>query len=210
MPDVLNVKIRTEVGRNATKKVRHAGRVPAVVYGHGQESVSLSVPEEELQALIRHGARLLDLRGDVTDTALIREVQWDSLGKNVLHFDLVRVSATEMVTITLPIELRGVAPGTREGGSIVQIAHEVEIECSVAAIPDKIGVSLNALQLGGAIKMSEVSLPPEVKLLSDPDQIVVQCAAPLEPLEEEAPAAAAAGEPEVIGRKAEEEEGEEE
>lgn len=211
MPDVLNVEIRQQVGKAATKKVRKAGRVPAVLYGHGKESVSLSVSGEQLGALIRHGGKLVDLQGDVADTALIRQLQWDSLGKVVVHFDLIRVSASESVSITLPIELRGTAAGSREGGIVVHVAHDIEIECPVSVIPDKVGVSVNALVLGASIKMADVELPAGAKLLSDPDQIIVQCVAPMEVPEEGTAAAAPAGveEPEIIGRKAEAEEEEE-
>jgi large subunit ribosomal protein L25 len=211
MPDVLKVQIRKEVGKAATKKVRKAGQVPAVLYGHGEQTVSLAVLHEELDALIRHHGRLVELAGDITDTALIREVQWDALGKDVLHCDLIRVSASETVTIRLPIELRGTAPGTREGGVVVLVAHDIEIECPVSAIPEKVGVNINALSLGGAIKMANVELPAAAKLLSDPEQIVVHCQKPLEMLEEGAAPAVVAesGEPEVIGRKAEDEEDEE-
>jgi large subunit ribosomal protein L25 len=211
MPDVLKVQIRKEVGKAATKKVRKAGQVPAVLYGHGEQTVSLAVGQEELDALIRHHGRLVELTGDVADTALIREVQWDALGKDVLHCDLVRVSATESVTIRLTIELKGTAPGTREGGVVVLVAHDIEIECPVSAIPERVGVNINALQLGGAIKMADVELPAAAKLLSDPEQIVVHCQKPLELPEEGAAAAAGeTAEPEIIGRKAEGEEEEEE
>ena len=209
MPDVLQVEIRKEVGKSATKKVRKSGRVPAVLYGHGKESVSVSVSTEQLGALIRHGGKLVDLQGEVADTALIRQVQWDAMGKAVVHFDLVRVSATESVEIKLPIELRGTAIGTREGGIVVFVAHDIEIQCPALAIPDKIAVNINGLQLAGSIKMADVELPAGATLLSDPEQIVVQCVAPMEALDEDATAAGGA-EPEIIGRKAEdEEEGEE-
>jgi large subunit ribosomal protein L25 len=209
MPDMLHAVIRPQVGKAATKKVRKAGRTPAVLYGHGKENLSISVATEQFNALIRHGGKLVDLRGEVMDTALIREIQWDTLGKAVVHFDLVRVSATDTVRISLPIELRGTAAGARDGGVVVNVAHDIEIECPVSVIPDKVSVHINALQLGSAIKMSEIELPAGAVLLSEPDQIVVQCVAPAEQPEEEAPAAAAPGEPEVIGRKAEEEEQEE-
>ena len=209
MPDVLQVEIRKEVGKSATKKVRKSGRVPAVLYGHGKESVSVSVSTEQLGALIRHGGKLVDLQGEVADTALIRQVQWDSMGKAVVHVDLVRVSATESVEIKLPIELRGTAIGTRDGGIVVHVAHDIEIECPALAIPDRVAVNINTLQLGGSIKMGDVELPAGATLLSDAEQIVVQCVAPMESLDEDA-AAAGGAEPEIIGRKAEdEEEGEE-
>ena len=205
MTEVLDVKIRDQVGTRGAKRVRKAGNIPAVLYGHGSENVNLAVPAEQLEAALRHGSQLVELRGDVQDTALIREVQWDTFGMRVLHLDFVRVSAQERVEVTVSLELRGEAPGAKEGGMVEQVAHEIEIECPASAIPDKIGVRVHELTLGGTIKMSDVPLPEDWRLLSDPDEIVVHCVAPAE-APEEAAEAAEAGEPEVIGRTAGEQE----
>jgi large subunit ribosomal protein L25 len=169
--------------------------------------VSLSVPFEQVQAAVRHGSRVVELRGDVQETVLISEVQWDSLGMDILHLDLTRVSATESIQVTLPLELRGEAPGTREGGMLEHLTHEIEIECSAAALPDRMEVSINSLHVGDAIKMGDLELPDGVTLLSDPDGVVVHCIAITPVEEEEAAAVAEVGEPEVIGRKEEAEEG---
>ncbi len=209
MSEVLQVKVREETGSNAVKRVRRAGYVPAVLYGHQEANVKLSVPSDQIHAAIRHGSRIVELQGEVTDTALIRDVQWDSLGVDVLHLDLTRVSATEKIQVTLPLELRGEAPGAREGGMIEHLIHEIEIECSAASLPDRIEVRISALHIGGSIKMGEIPLPEGVDLLSDPDGMVVHCVAVTAPPEEEEVAVAEPGEPEVIGRKAEEQEGEE-
>jgi ribosomal protein L25 (general stress protein Ctc) len=80
MAEVLQVKVRDEAGSNAVKRVRRAGNVPAVLYGHREANVSPSVPSDQLHAAIRHGAKMVELQGDISDTALIREVQWDALG----------------------------------------------------------------------------------------------------------------------------------
>jgi large subunit ribosomal protein L25 len=202
---MLNVKIREEVGSNAAKRVRKAGSVPAVLYGHGGENVNLALPVEELNAAIRHGSKLVDLKGDVDQTALIREVQWDTFGMDVLHVDLTRISAGEMVQIAVPLELRGESPGAREGGMVEHLAHEIQLECPASSIPEKIEVSINSLELSEAIKMADVELPHDVKLLSNADAVVVHCSAPVEEPEEE-PEAVVAAEPEMIGRKADEEE----
>jgi large subunit ribosomal protein L25 len=206
MAEVLQVKVRDEAGSNAVKRVRRAGNVPAVLYGHREANVSLSVPSDQLHAAIRHGAKMVELQGDISDTALIREVQWDALGHRVLHIDLTRVSATEKVRVTIPVELRGEAPGVRQGGMIEHMVHEVEIECPAASLPERIEVNINALQVGDAIKLGDLKLPEGVVLLGDEDDMVVHCLAVAEMSEEEEAAAAEAGEPEIIGRKAEEEE----
>jgi large subunit ribosomal protein L25 len=205
MPDTLNVNIREEVGSNAAKRVRKAGCVPAVLYGHGGENMNLALPAEELNAAIRHGSRLVHLKGDIDQTALIREVQWDTFCTQVLHVDLTRVSAGETVQVAVPLELRGEAPGAREGGMIEHVAHEIQLECPASSIPDKIEVSINSLGLSEAIKMTDVQLPQDAKLLSNADTVVAQCSAPVEVAEEELEAAEPA-EPEMIGRRAAEEE----
>jgi large subunit ribosomal protein L25 len=211
MRAVLNAAVRTEVGSNAVKKVRKAGRVPAILYGHGEQNVNLSLCAEELHSVLRHGAKLVDLKGDVADTALVRGVQWNAYGTDVLHVDLTRVSAEERVHVSVPLETRGTAAGAKEGGIVELVVHEVEIECPAGSIPDKIEVRVHELHVGQSLKAGEIPLPEGVRLLVDPDMIVVHCVG--RTLEEEELGAEAAGEvaePEVIGRKGKAEEEEEE
>ena len=156
MRAVLNASVRTEVGSNGVKKVRKAGRVPAVLYGHGQENVNLSVCAEELHAVLRHGARLVDLQGDVSDTALVRDLQWNTYGTDVLHVDLARVSAEERVHVNVPLETRGTAAGAHEGGIVELVMHEIEIECPAGSIPDKIAVRVHDLHVGHSLKAGEI------------------------------------------------------
>jgi len=203
MTDVLNVQIREQIGTNAVKKVRSAGFTPAVLYGHGQASVSLSVPQDQLQAAIRHGSQLVELQGEVQDSALIREVQWDTFGHNVLHFDLVRVRAGEKVEVTVALTLRGEAPGIKDGGVVEHLLHEVEMECPAGSIPSEIEININHLELGDAVKVSDLELPSGASLVTDGDIVVVHCVEPTV-VEEEA-AEAVPGEPEVIGARDEEE-----
>jgi large subunit ribosomal protein L25 len=213
MRAVLNAMVRTEVGSNAVKKVRKAGQIPAVLYGHGEQNVNLSLAGEEVHSVIRHGSKLVDLKGDVVDTALIRGVQWSTFGTDVLHVDLARVSAEERVRVTVPVEVRGTAAGSKEGGVVELVLHDVEVECPAGSIPDKIEARVHELHVGDALKAGDIAVPEGVRLLVDPDLIIVHCVGRLSEEEEEAAAAAAAeaAEPEVIGRKGKaEEEGEEE
>jgi large subunit ribosomal protein L25 len=205
MPEQLTAQLRETRGSRRARRQRAAGSIPAVLYGHGKESISLSVPSDQMLAALRHGGHLVDLGGDVTQSALIRAVQWDSLGIHVLHVDFTRVVAGEVVEITLSVELKGNAPGVREGGVVEVHQHEIEIECPVGAIPDKLTVNINSLALGGEIRVKDVSLPEGAKALIDPDSIVVECVLPMAEPEEEAAPAPEAAEPEIIGRKAEEE-----
>jgi large subunit ribosomal protein L25 len=196
-------------GSRAARKLRAAGKVPGVVYGHKEATVSVSLSAEELLSAIAHKARVVDLKTDgALQKVLIRELQWDHLGMDLLHVDFARVSADERIEISVSIELRGTAPGVTAGGVMDQPLHALRVECPAISIPTSIRVSVAELQIDGAIHVRDVKVPPEVKVLDDPDAIVVQIKAPA--AEVEAAAEGATAEPEVIGRTAGEEEGGEE
>src|SRR4051812_15274460 len=212
MPETLNVKVRGETGSSRMRRLRNTGAIPAILYGHGEANVNLAVPSKELMAAVRHGGKLVTLKGDVSDSALIRSVQWDVYSKDIVHLDLMRVDLTELVNTTVRLELKGTPAGAAEGGVLQFIAHEIEIECPAASIPDKIVVSVLDLKLNAAIHVSDVKLPQAAKLITHGEDVVVQCVMPR--AEEEAPApgaeAATGIEPELIKKeKTEEEEGEE-
>ncbi|GIX01993.1 MAG: 50S ribosomal protein L25 [Thermogutta sp.] len=209
MIEQISVELRSPGGKRSNKRLRAAGKVPAILYGHKQENVCLSLPRDALAAAVRHGTRLIQLTGAVREQAYIKELQWDTWGKEILHVDLTRVTAHERVRTEVPIELRGDAPGVKEGGRLAQHLHSLQIECEVDKIPEKFVVLITELGLGGAITVKDIPLPEGAKALVDPDEVVVVCHAPAgeEEAEEAAPATGPA-EPEVIGRKkaAEEEE----
>lgn len=196
-------------GSRAARKLRKQGLVPAVLYGHKEATIPVALPGLELEKAIRHGVRVLDLdtAGQV-QKALIREVQWDHLGMELLHVDFARVAADERVVVSVPVEIRGTAPGIAAGGVLDQPIHSLSIECLAISMPESIRVNVGELQLGAAIHVKELVLPPGVKAMADPEAVVVHVT--LKQLEAEAapaaPAAAEAAEPEVIGRQRAEEE----
>jgi large subunit ribosomal protein L25 len=204
---------RESHGSRAARRLRKEGLVPAVVYGHKEATVSVSLPAAELEKAIRHGVRVLDLKTDgKLQKALIREVQWDHLGKDLLHVDFARVAADERVVLTVPLEIRGTAPGIAAGGVLDQPIHTLSVECLAIAVPESIRVNVSELQLDGTIHVRDLVLPEGVKAMADPDAVVVHVAQKqVEPEVAPAPAAAPeSAEPEVIGRqRAEEEEAEE-
>jgi large subunit ribosomal protein L25 len=200
MSESLQVEIREAIGKKRVRRLRASGTIPAVLYGEGRDTLSLSIPADQVAAALRHGARLVDLQGAVSEKAFLRELQWDTFGTNVLHIDLTRVSETTMLRIKVSVELRGSAVGINEGGVIELHVHELDIECRATRIPDKIVVNVNDLHLDGAITVADLRPPEGVEFLTDPETVVVACVAPRDE-EEEAPAAGGV-EPEVIGRKA--------
>jgi large subunit ribosomal protein L25 len=207
MAETFNVTKRADKGRQANKRLRRSGQVPAVLYGHGEASVSLAIKLDEVTSALKHSSKRVALAGEVTESALIREVQWDAFGIDVLHVDLMRVSDTDKVEIKITLELRGEAAGVREGGIVNFANHEIEIECPVAAIPEHLYINIANLHLGAAIHAGEVELPQGATLITDKNLVIVNCVAPHVEAEGAVPGAVA--EPELI-RKAKEEGAEEE
>jgi large subunit ribosomal protein L25 len=206
MADTLNVTMRDTRGKRNARRLRREGGVPAILYGHGEANQSLTVNGEEMSAVVRHGGRIVELKGAANEKAFIRALQWDTYGQHVLHVDFTRVSEHERVEVKVRVDLRGQAAGAKEGGVVEHYIHEIEVDCEALAIPDRIEVNISELKIGDVIKAADLRLPPDVKLISDPEAVVVQVVEARVEEEAEAAPAPAAAEPEVIGRKAEEEE----
>lgn len=205
MAEVINVEVRESRGKRNARRMRRSGAIPCVLYGHGEEVLSLAVPEDQIAAALRHGSRLVELRGAVNQRAFIRELQWDVYGTEVLHIDFARVALDEKVEVTVPIELRGEAPGIKEGGVVEVLLHEVELECPAVSIPEKLELNVNELQLNESLTVADLELPAGATVLGEADAVIAQCHLPAEaPEEEEVPGEGA--EPEIIGRAAGEEE----
>ncbi len=198
MIETIEVKAREAVGTTRVRKLRSQGLIPAVLYGHGEANVNLVIAREAMGGVIRHGTKMLALTGDVQDTALLREVQWDAYGVEILHVDLARVSKDEAVEVTLPVELHGEAPGLGEGGQMKFTTHELTIRCPAGSIPEHIVVSVAGLHLGQSIHASEVKLPEGATMVTAGSVVVVQVAQPTVVGEE---TAATAAEPELIRKE---------
>jgi len=199
----LNVEIRQLHGKRRNRRLRAGGSVPAILYGHKQDVVSLTLAQDEIAAVVRGGNRFVSLQGAVSEQAFIKECQWDTWGTSILHVDFARVSAHEKIRVTVAIELRGESPGTKDGGVVKHTLHSVELECEAASVPDKLEVNINNLVFNQTLHVSDLVLPPGAKVLADPTAVVVSCSPPVEVSEETAEAGD--NEPEIIGRKKAEE-----
>ncbi len=208
MAEALNVKKRETRGKRNAKRMRHAGTIPAILYGHGEENQSLVVVADEMASVVRHGGRVVELKGAVNEKAFIRAMQWDVYGTHVMHVDFTRVSEHERVEVKVSVELRGQSPGVKDGGAIEHVVHEIEIDCEALSIPEKIEVNISELKIDDSITAGELKLPAGMTLLSDPDDVIVHCVVHRD--EEEEGVEGGTAEPEVIGRKAGEEEESEE
>jgi large subunit ribosomal protein L25 len=199
-------------GTRVARRLRKSGRIPAVIYGHKQAVVPVTLGHDDVLRMVKSPSHLAELDlGGTTETVLIREVQWDHLGKEVLHLDFARVSAEEVIETEVPVEIRGHAAGTTSGGIVEHLVHSLSIKCRAGAIPDSIKVDISGLELDQGIHVRDLALPPDVTVDADPDlllvHIVTRAAAP-EPTEAAA-AAEAQTQPEVIKpeRKEKEKEG---
>jgi large subunit ribosomal protein L25 len=202
----VSARQRSELGSRANKRLRDSGFIPGVIYGHKEAVIPVTLPRKEISGHLNHGTHLFDLALDGhNEKVLIKEVQYDHLGQEVIHVDFARVSLDEKVEITVTLELKGTPKGEAEGGVLQQIVSELEIECLVTDIPEMIRHNVSDLELNSVLHIKDLHLPPGVRILQDEDLIVatvreIQEAAPTEVAE------AAPGEPEVIGRKLTDEE----
>jgi large subunit ribosomal protein L25 len=175
----LTVHSRTETGSRAAAKLRKTGKIPAVVYGHNEPTVKIAVDAVELNRAIRVlNARTFTLEvNGKTDTVLIKELQWDHLGNEMIHVDFERHDLKEKVRVVVPIELRN-SPKTMSGGVLDQPMHQLHVLCSLTDRPDSIRVDILNLTLGRPIHVRELTLPPGVVAHDRPELVVVQIKLP--------------------------------
>jgi large subunit ribosomal protein L25 len=199
----LKAETRPGLGSRATKRLRDSGFIPGVVYGHKEAVVPVTLPKKELSTHLAKGAHVFDLSLDgKSEKVLVKDVQFDHLGIEVLHVDFARVSLDERVEVTVPLELKGTPKGEADGGVLQQIVAELEIECVVTDIPDLITHNVSEMGIDDVVHIKDLKLPAGAKALQDEDLIVAM----VKVIEEDAATAAAEGEtaePEVIGRKPE-------
>jgi large subunit ribosomal protein L25 len=195
----LTAKVRGELGSRRNKRLRDAGFVPGVIYGHKEAVVPVTVPKKELVGHLNHGAHLFNLALDgKSENVLVKDVQYDHLGIEVLHVDFTRVDLHERVEVTVPLILKGEPKGEAEGGVLTQVISDIQIECLVTQIPEDIRHNVSDMGLNDVVHIADLKLPDGVRAIQDPDQIV----ATVKEVVEEAPAEVAEGaaEPEVIGK----------
>src|SRR5262245_47915035 len=212
----LGAQPRTVGGKGASRKLRATGRVPAVVYGHGEQTRSLTVDAHELDRLfsaIHRENTIINLRieGEKADVrALVREVQAHPVKGDVLHVDFYQIHAGERITVEVPITLTGTPEGVKLGGILQHALDELEIRCVSDNIPTEITVEVGHLGIGDSIHVSDIALPEGVELLVDGERTICSVIAPTVvaaegPAEGAEAAAAAPAEPEVIRRRKEDE-----
>jgi len=204
---------RTLTRRGGSKKLRAAGRIPAVIYGSKTKPQNLEVDRKALEDLIHHSVSenvLVDLTVDKESgkrLALVQEVQHLSLTGQVLHIDLHEISENEKVTVMVPVEPTGEAVGVKTGGGVLEhVLFKVKVRCLPRDLPEAIHVDVTNLEIGKAIHIGDMQPPAGVEILGDKHISVLAVAAPVTEAEEQAAEAALAtpGEVEMIKEKKEE------
>lgn len=207
----LKASIRENIGTRNASRLRDKGKLPVIVYGHKQEPVSITLDTHEFVENLHHGHRIFEVEVDgKKDTMLVKDLQYDHLGKTVIHADLMRVNLSERVKVEVMVELRGTAAGTHMGGIVEEMMNAIEIECEVRNIPEILPVNIKDLGFNEVLHAGQIELPEGFVLVTDPDAVVVSChetkAAAV--VEEEAieieEGAEETAEPEVITEKKEE------
>ena len=205
----LSAETRTDTGKGVARKLRAAGRVPGVIYGHAREAQGLSVVARDLEKLlsgISTSSTVVELSlGGGKSNTLIREIQRHPFKKVILHIDFQELVAGEKVTVDVPLVFVGTPEGVRLSGALLeQIVHSIEILVDPANIPNHVDVDVSHLAMGHSLHVRDLKLPEGVEVLTDEDTTVCACVAPRAAVEAatEEPGAA---EPELI-RKAKEDE----
>jgi large subunit ribosomal protein L25 len=202
---------RTGSGKGVARKLRRAGRIPAVYYGRGEEPIVLEIGLRELEEVIAKsegGNVIVDLKVDGDQTAdrkaLIREIQRDPVGGAILHLDFQHISLTERIVVEVPIILVGTPVGVKDGGGILEhLLREVEVECLPTDIPSRLEVDVSALAIGDSLHVSDIRAE-RVEIQTEADRAIATVVPPTV-LEEPKPAEEAAPtEPELVKEKKEE------
>lgn len=198
--------------RGDLRKIREAGKVPAVVYGYGTKNVSVKVDEVEFIKLIREVGRngVIELGvGSKQIKVMVSDYQYDSLKNQITHIDFLAINMTEERTVEVPVHLIGEAPGAKEGGVVEQPLFNLEITATPDSIPEYIEVDISELNINDSLSVADVKVSGDFTIENEAEDTIVSVVAPTEgPTEEEIEAMEGAStqeEPEVVGESSEEE-----
>jgi large subunit ribosomal protein L25 len=194
----LKAEKREDSGKGAARKLRAAGRVPAVLYGHGVGPMAVSVDARDLFHVL-HGSAgtnvLVDLQVDgAQHLSLPRVIQRDHVRGRYLHVDFLAVRRDETVTVSVPVRVVGESPGVKAGGVIEHHLWELQVECLPGDVPDGIEADVSKLQVGDSLRVADLLPPQGVSVLTPLEDSVIAVVIPQVRVVEEVEAAAEEGE----------------
>ncbi|HLS20501.1 MAG TPA: 50S ribosomal protein L25/general stress protein Ctc [Bacillota bacterium] len=209
----LKAKQREDLKSSATKALRQAGQIPAVVYGKDKESTTISVDSLELIRTVREEGQnaiiSLDIEDSKTVDVMLYDYQMHPVKDEVTHADFYIVDLTEEMDVEVIVRLEGEAEGAREGGILQQPLFELQVRATPRAIPEEIVIDVSTLEIGDTITVADIQVEGDYTILDEPDTAVATVLPPEEEVEEEAADVDLSIEPEVVGAEEDEEDVEE-
>jgi large subunit ribosomal protein L25 len=211
MPTVIAAQLRTPGGKNVNRRLRQAGKIPAVIYGPGNQPIVVTVDPHDVSTILhsesgRNTIFAISVDGVEQSKAMVKDYQLDPVQGKLIHTDFLEIAMDRLLELTVNVEIVGEAEGVKLDGGIMDIVtRSIEVECLPSDIPESIKVDVSHLKINDYIRVKNIQADAKVKILSDPELVVVTI---VPPIKEEVPeeAAVAAAEPEVIkkGKVAEE------
>jgi len=184
-------ELRSSRGKNASRRLRSLGKIPAILYGQKEESLSLSLDPRNLQAILHSASGhntifSLEVKDRGTTSVMMKDWQFDPIKETLLHADLLRIAMDKVLQIDVPIVAVGLARGVKDQGGILELVlRQLEIQCLPTEIPDHISVDVSDLEIGSNVRVSDLLVDSKLKVLSDSDLVVAHVIAPKEEQEEE-------------------------
>jgi len=215
MPTVIEAQLRTPGGKNANKRLRKSGKMPAVVYGPGKQPVVISVDPTAVKTILhsetgKNTIFAVNVDGADQGNAMVKDYQLDPVYGDLIHADFLEIAMDRLIVVTVNIEAVGEAEGVKLTGGIMDlVTRSIEIECFPSDIPESIKVDVSSLKINDYIRVKNIQADAKIKILTDPEVVIVTI---VPPQKEEVPAEAAPTtvEPEVIKKGKVVEEGAEE
>jgi large subunit ribosomal protein L25 len=203
MPTVIAAQLRTPGGKNVNRRIRKAGKIPAVIYGPGKPPIVVSVDPNDVKTILysesgRNTIFTISVDGSEQSNAMVKDYQRDPVQGHLLHTDFLEIAMDRLLSLTVNVEIVGEAEGVKLDGGIMDIVtHSIEVECLPSDIPESIKVDVSHLKINDYIRVKNIQAEAKVRILSDPEIVVVTI---VPPLKEEVPVEAAveAAEPEVV------------
>jgi large subunit ribosomal protein L25 len=212
---LVETKRRAPGGKNVNRRLRIAGLIPAVLYGRGREPVPLSVEPKTIVDILyseswQNTIFSLSVDGGERANAMVKDYQLDPVKGKLIHTDFVQIAMDRLLEVSVNVELVGEAEGVKAGGLLDFVTRSIDLECLPADIPDSIKVDVGHLKINDYVRVKNIEFESKIKVLTDPEVVIVTISPPLKEAEPVEAAPAEAAEPEVIKKGKATEEGAEE
>lgn len=203
MPTVIAAQMRTPGGKNVNRRLRKAGKIPAVIYGPGKQPIVVSVDPHDVSTILhsetgRNSIIAISVDGTEQSNAMVKDYQLDPVQGKLIHTDFLEIAMDRLLELTVNVEIIGEAEGVKIDGGIMDfVTRTIEVECLPSDIPESIKVDVSHLKINDYIRVKNIQVDAKVKILSDPEIVIVTI---VHPIKEEVPTEAPTetAEPEVI------------